>query len=150
MPGSLNGEPGEELELPGTAPPAASMSWQDWLGRPVPLGLPAANAGAAPATMSIPARTPAVIAARMMDLLWLPTGGRTSTTNNHEQRPAPVHDRPDFASIGRRRPYAQVIPPRESSAIQRPQFGDPVNASGRLTGHIRSDLRGRRLAASDR
>jgi hypothetical protein len=97
---SLNGGPGEVFELPGTAPPAASTSWQDWLGRPVPLGLPAANAGAAPAMTSIPARTPAVIAARMMSLLWLPADERTPTTNDHEWRPAPVHDRPDLHPSG--------------------------------------------------
>jgi hypothetical protein len=28
IPASLTGEPGEELELPGTVPPAASMSWE--------------------------------------------------------------------------------------------------------------------------
>src|SRR5919204_4600154 len=75
IPGSLNGEPGEELELPGTVPPAASMSWQDWLGRPVPLGLLAAYAGAAPAMTRTPARSPAVTAVRMIDLLCLAFAG---------------------------------------------------------------------------
>jgi hypothetical protein len=58
MTGSLNGDPGEELEWPGVVPPAASLSWQDWLGGPVPLGLPPpayAIGAAAPLTM-IPAR----------------------------------------------------------------------------------------------
>jgi hypothetical protein len=77
IPGSLNGEPGEELEAPGIVPPAASMSWHDWLGRPVPLGLPAAYAGPAPAMTRTPAKSPAVTIARMMDLLYLPfAGGR--------------------------------------------------------------------------
>src|SRR5438034_9307318 len=76
MPGSLNGEPGEELEFPGTVPPAASMSWQDWLGSPVPLGLPAASAGAAPATTKNPVRSPAVTAARMINLPGYRLGGR--------------------------------------------------------------------------
>jgi hypothetical protein len=54
----LNGDPGEELEWPGVVPPAASLSWQDWLGGPVPLGLPPpayAIGAAAPVTM-MPAR----------------------------------------------------------------------------------------------
>jgi hypothetical protein len=58
MPGSLNGDPGEELEWPGVEPPAASLSWQDWLGGPVPLGFPPpayAIGAAAPVTM-MPAR----------------------------------------------------------------------------------------------
>jgi hypothetical protein len=63
--GSLNGEPGDELALPGSVPPAATMSWQDWLGNPVPLGLPAAKAGAAPAITVNPATSPAISAARM-------------------------------------------------------------------------------------
>ena len=37
MPGSLNGEPGEELACPGVVPPEASMSWHDWFGGPVVL-----------------------------------------------------------------------------------------------------------------
>jgi len=58
----------EELAWPGVVPPAASMSWQDWSGRPVPLGLPVAKAGAAPATMRRPARSPAatVVLLRML------------------------------------------------------------------------------------
>src|SRR4051812_40454636 len=45
MPGSLNGDPGEFAACPGVLPPAASISWQDWLGGPVPFGLPAYVAG---------------------------------------------------------------------------------------------------------
>src|SRR6478672_7710261 len=73
MPGSLNGDHGEELAWPGVVPPAASMSWQDWSGRPVPLGLPVAKAGAAPATMRKPARSPAatVVLLRMLLLRML-------------------------------------------------------------------------------
>jgi len=41
------------------------MSWQDWLGNPVPLGLPAAKAGAALAITMNPAASPAISAARM-------------------------------------------------------------------------------------
>jgi hypothetical protein len=58
MPGSLKGDPGEELEWPGVVPPAASLFWQDWLGGPVPLGFPPpayAIGAAAPVTM-MPAR----------------------------------------------------------------------------------------------
>src|SRR5512144_2605744 len=44
IPGSLNGEPGDIAAWPGVVPPAASRSWHDWLGRPVPLGFAAATA----------------------------------------------------------------------------------------------------------
>jgi hypothetical protein len=49
-PGSSNGDPGEFAELPGVAswPAELAVSWQDWLGGPVPLGFPGpAYAGAA-------------------------------------------------------------------------------------------------------
>src|SRR6266568_2554563 len=108
MPGSLNGEPGEELELPGTVPPAASMSWQDWLGSPVPLGLPAASAGAAPATTKNPVRSPAVTAARMINL----PGYRLADgppTGYHERLPTTVHDHPGSEPVRRR--LCKGIPP---------------------------------------
>ena len=68
MPGSLNGEPGEELEWPGVEPPAASLSWQDWLGGPVPLGLPppAFATGAAAPTTTMPATQ---LAAKILSIM---------------------------------------------------------------------------------
>jgi hypothetical protein len=60
MVGSLNGDPGEELEWPGVVPPAVSLAWQDWLGGPVPLPLgfppPAYAIGAAAPLTMMPAR----------------------------------------------------------------------------------------------
>src|SRR5438132_455469 len=76
MTGWLNGEPGEELEFPGTQPPAASRPWQNWPASPVRLEMPAAGGGAAPATTKNPVRSPAVTAARMINLPRDPLGGR--------------------------------------------------------------------------
>src|SRR6266436_2716524 len=90
--GSLNGDPGDVLALPGVVPPAAVMSWHDWLGNPVPLGLLAARAGAAPMSVN-PARSPAITIARIVDLLWLRTADRLhryvprAAANNGSQRP---------------------------------------------------------------
>src|SRR5712692_9317140 len=70
MPDSLNGEPGDELELPGTVPPAASTRWQDWLGRPVPVGPGLAAANAVP-TLPSRVRTvamPVTMATRVLSL----------------------------------------------------------------------------------
>src|SRR6478735_2046105 len=93
MPGSLNGDPGEELAWPGVVPPAASMSWQDWSGRPVPLGLPVAKAGAAPTTMKKPARSPAatVVLLRMVVPRSLAHGAGVRRCRYHAGRARPVH-----------------------------------------------------------
>ena|SRR6266851_217712 len=86
--GSLNGDPGDVLALPGVVPPAAVMSWHDWPGNPVPLGLLAARAGAAPMSVN-PARSPAITIARICGPPLAAIGGQTPpvrTTCGSEQR----------------------------------------------------------------
>jgi hypothetical protein len=92
MPGSLKGEPGEVAELPGTLPPAVSMSWHDWLGRPVPLGFAAALVTPAPSAPRASASTTARVVRRSTANSFLVARDKPSylvdTTRSHNRIPA--------------------------------------------------------------